>query len=362
VIHLADDTHDIELNYQRKREDIARDYSEKIADIVRDTAHKREDAERDYGQKVEDINRTANQKIQEAQEDFRKKEIDREAEYQNKLRELREKFLFDLDDALAARDARQVLRLIRQYNLDKKNLEERRKLQKKEDGIDLQRKIEDIERERLLKLEAAKREYDEKLEEIKIGESRALAEAKRWQDRQMADARRHYLRQLQDQRDFLRRKLEDLQKAYAQELSMANSFFGQLASVQAGANITNTPTASTSPTAYPNQQAGIGSGLYNPYDIRSIYQRMGIPGFADGGTLVARKPTLALFGEKSPEVATFSPINKGGYSASFGNSGGSGANGEVSLRVMISQGLIAEIVDSSLENMALHVEQTRRTR
>jgi hypothetical protein len=353
----ADKLADIERDYQRKREDIARDFSEKIADIARDTARKREDAERDYSQKIEDINRSANEKIAEAQADFRKKEEDREKEYQNRLRELREKFLFDLEDALRARDARQVLRLIRQFELDKKNLEERRKLQKKDDAANLQQKLEEIERERQLKLEAAKREYDDKLEEIARGEARALAEARRWQSRQLADARLHYQRQLADQRAFLARKLADLQQAYAQELAMANNFQSSLSGLQTTQAGTSIPSASFTP--YNAPQAGIGSGLYNPYDIRSIYQKLGIPGFADGGTMVARKPTLALFGEKTPEIASFTPINK--VNGNGGLSGGGGMGGSLDLRISISEGLIADIVEASLESVAAHVEHVRRS-
>ena len=354
----SDKLADIERDYQRKKEDIALDYSQKIEDIARDTALKREDADRDYGQKVEDINRSANEKIAEAQASFRQKEIDREQEYQNKLRELREKFLFDLEDALRNRDARQVLRLIREYNLDKKNLEEKRKLQKKDDVQDLQRKIDQIERERVLKLEAAKREYDEKLEEIKRGEARAMAEARRWHSRQLADARTWYLRQLADQREFLKRKLADLQQAYAQELSMASQFQNALLSSQGSSSISGGGGEFTPYSA----SGGIGSGMYNPYDIRTIYKQLGIPGFADGGTLIARKPTLALFGEKSPEVASFQPINKGGFSASFGNpGGGGGAGGQMSLRISLSEGLVADIVENSLEKMATHIDKTRRS-
>ena len=37
-----------------------------------------------------------------------------------------------------------------------------------------------------------------------------------------------------------------------------------------------------------------------------------IPSFQHGGTMIARKPTLALFGEAGPEVAQFTPLGQAG--------------------------------------------------
>lgn len=352
---------DIERDYQRKLQDIARDYANKLIDIARETAEKREDALRNYNERVEDINRDASNRIEEAQEEARQREIDREREYQNRLRELREKFLFDLEDALHARDARQVLRLIRQYNLDKKNLEERRKLEQNESKENLRRKLEDIERDRKLKLEAARREYEDRLNEIAIGEQRALDEAGLWRRRQLEDARLWHQRQLEEQRNYLQRKLRDLAAALAQELQLTS------AQAQAMANIlSSVGTGASSVLSGFTQTGGAvsGSGAFASFadTFNTLTGGHGY-GLAEGGTVIARKPTLALFGEKGAEAANFTPLNRVGKNVGkvFGDTAGiNGANGSLALKLTLSDGLVAEIVETSLENVATHFEQIRR--
>jgi hypothetical protein len=144
---------------------------------------------------------------------------------------------------------------------------------------------------------------------------------------------------------------------------MANGFFSALSGLQQAGLSAPAPSGlggfTSSGYGATNPTAGIGSGGYNPYDIRSIYQKMGIPGFADGGTLIARKPTLALFGEKSPEIASFTPINR--VNGNGGLSGAGSTGGSLDLRISISEGLIADIVEASLENVAAHVEHIRRS-
>ncbi len=351
----ADKLADIEKDYKRKIEDINSDYSQRLTDLAINTARKRKDAEREYAEKIEDINRDANQKILDAQEDYHQKEIDREEEFQRKLRELREKFLFDLEDALRERDARGVLRLIRQYNMDKKNLEERRQLEAEEGKKTLAQKLEDIERERQEKLAAAKREYNEKLADIKRSKAREIQEINTWHKRQMEDAHKWYQRQLQDQREYLARKLADLQAAYSQELQMQQNFqksLGNMVQVGTGGILTSTETPS-----FPSY-SDFTPVYTNPYDLRSYGY-----GFAEGGTLIAKKPTLAMFGEKSPEMVHFQPVGRHGTNVNkiFGDIGGLGeTGGQISLRVSLSDGLVAEIIDTSLTNMSAHIEQTRR--
>lgn len=358
---------DIERDYQRKLEDIARDYSNKLADIARNTADKREDAQRDYNQKVEDIERDSNQSIAEAQEDAQQQERDREAEHLQRLRELREKFLFDLEDALHARDARQVLRLIRQYNADKSNLEERFKLEQEESKQKLQLKIQEIEEEKQLKLEAARREYEEKLVEIAIGEQREREEAAIWRSRQLQDARIWHQRQLQENREFLRRKLRDIAEALAAELNMNNAaaqaLVGMWGSAIAAIN------ANVLTLSLPNGQQGtqvVGSGAvttwnggdwggYSPGNLSNI------PGFAEGGTFIATRPTNIMAGEKGAERIDVTPLSGRGNNVGrvFGDRNAMGADGGgfIKLEMLLSPDLEARVVDTSLENVSVTLER-----
>lgn len=63
-----------------------------------------------------------NDDASEAEDEYQQDVLDKEAKFQEKLRQLKEQYLYNLEDALHARDARQVLRLMREYNMDKQNL------------------------------------------------------------------------------------------------------------------------------------------------------------------------------------------------------------------------------------------------
>lgn len=373
----ADKKADIEREYGDKLQDIATNYSQKLEDIARETAQKRADALTDYNQKVDDINRDSAQKIADAQRDWRQKEIDRQKEFQNRMRELRDKFLMDLEDALHERDARQVLRLIRQYALDKKNLEEKAKLDRQQAKKDLQAKLQDIEIERQRKLEAAQREYQDKLQQIAIGEARARSEAQIWQQRALADANLWHQRQLQEQQQYLQRKLRDLANAIMQEYnltaqgaqavySLLNSYFGaggMTSNLMSGFNASLGGGGTSAGVTPVGQSPGIGSGLYNPYDVRT--PRNPYFGHAEGGTLVATRPTQALFGENGPEIVSFTPLTRPGNDVGkiFGDKSAlGGMGGDMKIRLELSPDLEARIIDSSMENVAVHIERIDRSK
>lgn len=370
----ADKKADIETEYGRKLEDIAQDYSHKVEDIERDTAQKREDALRNYNQKVEDVNRKADEDVAQAKEDARRKEIDREKQFQEKMRELRDKFLFDLEDALRERDARAVLRLIRQYNLDKKNLEERNKLERQQAKKDLATKLQDIERERQLKLQAAKREYDDKLQEIAIGEQRALDEAKIWQQRQLADAALWHQRQLQEYQQYLQRKLRDLANALIKEYQLtaagaaaiykllqgyfgANGAIAGLFNNQLSASLNGILSTSSSGVGGTSGQGSFAS------TFNTVTNGMGY-GFAEGGSFIATRPTKLLVGERDAEKIDVTPLNRVGNNVGkiFGDKSAMGMGGDVSIRLELSPDLEARIVDSSLENLSVHIDRISRSK
>lgn len=367
----ADKLADIERNYRQKLADIATSTSDKIEDASRKGRNARLDAERDLGSKLADIGRTANENIASAQQDFRQKEIDREKEKNDKLKELRQKFLMDLEDALRERDARAVLKLIRNYQNEKKQAEEANKQKAQQDRQELARKMQDIELERQQKVEAARQEYADKLKEIELAQQREYAEINRNEDRELRDAQTAHQRQLEEQRIYLQRKLRDLADALAKEynltaqgsaaiLKVMQSYLnasGTLLSGTSGQFGTSfTAPSATSDFASFGQKAGIGTGLYNPYDVRSR------KGFAEGGTLLATRPTTVTFGE-TPEIATFTPITRQGLDTNklFASGAGTDKGGTIDIALKLSPDLKAEILDTSLENVAIHLERLSRS-
>jgi len=113
------DIEEIKQDYYDEWYEIAKEYWDTIKKIDEKEREDILDAREELAKDIADANKDFNEKIAEENEKYREKEIKAQKDYQEALRRLREEFLFDLEDALRKRDASQVMRLIRRYNLDK---------------------------------------------------------------------------------------------------------------------------------------------------------------------------------------------------------------------------------------------------
>ena len=367
---------DIDLKWYRKMQDLLIDFNQKIDDI-----------NRDFNEKKFDINQDAKEKLADANAKAHEDEINAEKDFQNKLLALKEKFLMDLDDALHARDARQVLRLIRQYNLDKARLIRERNDEKVEKAIELANNLKAIEEDRKRRLADAERERKQKIADAKRDWQERADELLRAQQRERDDARKDYERKLAD----LNRAYEEKRRAMIREIILeknlnqegAYQVYLALSAYRPGGMIWNTwesylqyvrgvqaavagAKASSSSDdygiRYPNQAAG----SYRPSTSSpsgmggSAYYRAG------GGTMLADRPTTVTFGEAGLEMAKFIPIGRTGKDMNkvFGNLGGGsgGVGGNLKLQIVMSEGLIASIVDTSLRNVTSVFESVKRER
>lgn len=362
---------DIERDYQRKLQDIARDMANKLADIARDVARKREDALRDYNEKVADINRDAAESTQEAIEDYNEKQEEAEQEHQDNLNKLREKYLMDLAEALHERDARQVLRLMRQYQIDKQAEIDNYTKEREESKRQLQLKLQDIEEERIQKLAAAQRELDEKLAQIQLAAQREREDARIANARALQDARIAHNRQLAEHREYLQRKLRDLAQALAAEYNLT------AAGAQNLANLLNSyfGTGGVVSGIFGQATAGMGipiSSGNSQYTsstptVSSTWAQAGLygTGMAEGGTFLATRPTTLNIAENRPELITATPLGRPGANLDkfFTNAEqGGGMSGQIELALSLSPDLEARIVRNTLDKTADVVLRVNRSK
>jgi len=335
-IKLEQDLQDVTIDLERKRADIALEYAKKRADIEKDYADKVIDINRSYEDKLYDQKRKEEEGNQKARND----ELEREREFQNKMQEMKENFLMDLEDALHARDARQILKLIKNYNLEKLQAERKHKLDKENAKQDeklrketLAREREDLERERKRKLEDAQREYADKIAKL-------AADQKAEEDAARLEALR---------------KIEDLNKNNADRLAVI------AANLVAEYNLT---------------QEGLNAilSLYQKYysDITAIYSAMqsmmagsgGLGGGTGGGNTGGgsgqvpigsedKAPTFnSLSASSLQSMATFSTVNRnpktmGNAFTSLGGAGRDGG-GNVQIELLLSPDLESRIVKNTL--------------
>lgn len=360
---------DILEDTARAREDLAEKLNRKLDDLDEEYRRKALDAERDYLRDVEDINRDADRDREEALEDQRREDLKNEQEYQLKLWELRQRFLMDLDDALHARDARQILRLIKQYNIDKEALERRHNLEEQEREDNQQAELEDIEFRRQQRLEDAKREYQEKLADQRLAKQRELDDLNLWYAREQADI------ELAQQR-----KMETLIRGWIEEkkITEANAaeVYGILAKYFGPGGMTDSlyqymmdsliaSTAGAIQAAASSMTGMIGGGVGGGGMTVPLSNSGGSGnkggsgggshGRAEGTTLLATRPTRQLFGENGPELVKIMPLNRLGRNEnnlSLNGNAGLGVNGTIRVAVDLSPDLEGRIVEQSMNSVA----------
>jgi len=357
---------------KQKYAKIELDLKLKLKDIDTEFAQKLEDLERELQQKLQDIAIETQQKIDDLKSQAREDEMRSELEFQQRMKELRQQFLMDLDDALHARDARQVLRLIKQYELDKKQALDKKKLDDKLRAEKLAADIKAAKLEEQRKIQEANREAARKEQELAIEKQREIDAAnlkrrqeldalKLWNEQEMKEIQRHSLEKLTELIDAYNAEWDthvqyqkDIAKLIADyvatnEAAMAH-MYAYMASLYTGIS-----------SMYAGAQSMIGGLNY----VAPSNSPQSIYGFAEGGSIIADKPTTAIFGERGRELVTFTPLDKTGRDVNklFGDTSGIGTSGgRMLIEMLLSPDLEARVIENSLSRTAEIVARISRSK
>lgn len=367
---------DIDTTALEKAQDIFRDTANAVQDLADNLIDKLEDlnleyqrkaldAETDYLRKVEDINRDYQRDLAKLKNKHREEDEKDEAKYQLALWELRMRYLMDLEDALHARDARQVIRLQKQYNLDKEVLRRKHELENKERESGQAAELEELERRRQERLEDARLEYEQKLFDLNIAKQREAEDLQKW-----------YMREFEDLKQAQERKLQELLAGWAkeQELTEANAaevyailqkYFGPGGMTDALYKymMDSLLQVTANAAAVAQQVATLGSiGSRNmagltPAPEGSLNNNQGLPEgvnpFADFA------PTSQnSFGS----ISNAKPVSIGGRGSVAGRGGRDGSNGSIAIEVLLSPDLEGRIVEESLNGVADAVTKINRSK
>lgn len=358
-LKLAQDMEEAQIDLGRKLVDIATEYAKKRADAEREYANKVADINADYNSKVRDIQSSRAQENQRARND----ELEREAQFQEEMHQLKESFLMSLEDALHERDARQVLRLIKQYELDKAQAEREHALDQEKAANDqaerqakFRREMADAERERREKLAAAQRDYQDKLAKLAADEAaeRAAAELayqrkKEDLEREMQDRLEIVAANLVAEFNLTKEGLGAIVALYHQYYEEVSAIYAAMMHMMGGqANVGSVGTVGGGNNTA--SSGGVGPGKR----------------WAEGGVSIVDKPTHAVYGERGPEIATFTPIGRNGANvnkifSSLGEGQG-GAGGQLEIGVSLSPDLESRIVKNTLGEAARVITQVSRSK
>lgn len=328
-----------------------------------------------------------------------------EAKFQLQMEQLKEKYLYNLEDALRNRDARQVLRLQEQYAIDKKDAQDNFNLQnaqriaqyKQQQAIDAanekikeQRALEDYKTEQALRKQSyddaladLQQSWKDRLDEEAVKIAADLGITGKGVDAIRAVLEKYYgkngvfdglysysLDSLQSKGTSMLAELAQVINAYLQTTAAGINAFTSINGTLG--NITKSPTVI-------NPYGGVGNVPYGPPAPSSststgyaIHSSVGttspayIGGRAKGGVDIASKPTSVTFGEAGLEAAIFLPLSKlmsGMNNVPINASGGGGSlGGQIKLLLELSPDLVARVTENTLSQAAQVITRVYRGR
>lgn len=381
---------DLEIDLMRDLEKIDRDGLDKREKLWTDFQNRLDSINRSYNDDVAkeirkynddraEIYNDTNDKIKDAQDDFRNDEINEEAKFQEKLRQLRENFLYDLEEAVRARDASQMRTLIRQFNLRREQMIRERELEKNERKRDLDDQIQEINDDRARRLAELQRDHQYRLRELQIQRDieKREADIKYRQElealqKSLVDQRAErfikYGEQIEDARRAMDDRLQIVATGLATELKLTEEmakriydtllgYFGPGGAVEKIYQYffeTIAAMRKAAQEAWPFGNIFEGAPGGTPENSTPVTP----PGMAEGGTIIARDPTVAIFGERGAEMAQFTPLNRVGSNVGsvFGSNIPSGLNGngkqKITLEVLLSPELLVGMTDQISDSLA----------
>lgn len=352
---------DVIQSYKNKEEDLniqfnpATGTGRKVEDLNTEYANKEADAYQNLQDKIYDINQDINKKEQDLKAKARLDELKAEKDHQEKLKQLRERYLLDLEEALHNRDARAVLRLQAQYQLDvaQENRKYNTDAELRKKAIEQERK--DLEKERERRIAEAQLEYQRKLRDLEVAKAREYETIVKWRQREEDDLRRDITRRLQALvTEYL--ASEALTSAYlANLLLMTNQFAQQLGSTldlsgysQGGGLGTSTAPIGTANGGTAGTSLGTFSG-----------------GLANGGSFLAQTPRSINVAEDGPEIITATPLTKLGSNINKlfldAGLGAKGGQQKIYVQVDLSPDLESRVVQKSMDATANVIQRVNRS-
>jgi len=379
--NLQDDLAKIERDGVRKRAEIARSYNNQIIKIDLEASRSRAAASRSLANDLAQIDVDIARRKAEIEQKRRDDEVNAEKQFQNKLKRLQEEFLFDLEDAVRARDAKQIRRLQRRYALDKTQLMREGKTDKEERDRRFQQEMADLAVQREQRRQDRMINFQQQLQDIEIQRQQRLEEAAIEYKQQLDDLKRSMDEQRKERLIQYQNQLRDLARSINDRLRLvADGLAAEYKAITGGAKaIYDALYAYFGPNGYIDKlyqyymermgSVGIGGTGKSQVKISGsdIIPNWTLPGgFAEGGSFVATRPTTKQFGEKGAELVTAIPLGRVGRNVNklFGASAGgtSGRSGRLAIALMLSPDLEARIVEKSLgefSDVMVSVERMR---
>ena len=366
------DMADIERKGARKREEIARQYAQKIASINRNSQRSIASAQRRLAYDLAKIDRDTAQRRAEIEEKYQEKRLEDERKYHRALEKLRDRLIFDLEEAVRARDAKQIRKLIRRSEFEKKQLAKDYKETKKNTARQHKEDLRNLARDAAEKRRARLIAFNQQMADLAMQRQQQLQEAAIWHQQQLEDLARSMAEQRAERERRYKEQLSDLERSihdrlYALAKGLVDEYNLQAKGAREIYNLLYDYFGNNGYVRdiYDSFIDYIGKLQMYPGNVKPKH----VPGgYAEGGTFIASRPIARTFGE-TPELVTAIPLTRVGANTDkffgdlTGNLGqGGGKEGFVKVHVALSPGLVGEIVEQSMESFSDVLVSVERSR
>lgn len=322
--------------------------------IDEDFARRRKKMGLDLAHDLQDIERDAAEGRVNVSRDFYNTEERERADHQLNMKRMEADYLMSLEDAVHERDARQVLSLRRKFAQDKKRANEDYSIAKKRRKEDFQLELAEIERQRVIRRNNRITEFNEEIAQLAEQEELKRKQAHDAFNARIEDLNTRYGELLKMEAEKLAASL-GLNAEHLTELAkLLEIAYGDSGFVVAYVQGISEWLAQQN-LALPGIQTSMGT-FQPPADplstdpVTATGRLGGVTMRQRGGTMFASSPQLVMVGE-GPERIDFTRLSQPGGGA---RGGGAGAGGpiEIGLNVSMEEGLMAEISDQTMQDVA----------
>lgn len=218
----ADDLLKLEKDTAEKRQEIQDDTQDALAKLEKETADKREEINERAKDDLAKLADESNSQVDKLREEHHKKEERETQDHQRDMQRLQDQYLFDLQDAVTARDARAIVNLRRRFQMEKREKETSFKTDQRRENEDLGDRIGDIRStERNRRQEILKSQRDQ-LADLEDSEADKRAEILASQGEQLADLAKNEAKKRAEIEASYQEQMAKAEEQHAEQLAREN--------------------------------------------------------------------------------------------------------------------------------------------
>lgn len=212
----------LEKDTAEKRQEIQENTQDALADLEKETAKRREEINEQAQEDLAKLANDTNASIDKLREEHHTKEERETEDHQRDMQRLQDQYLFNLQDAVKARDARAIVDLRRRFQMEKKEKETTFRTDQRREDEDLSSRISDIRAtERQRRQEILKSQRDQ-LADLEESEAEKREEILASQEEQLADLSKNEAEKRQAIEDSYQEQMVKAEEAHAEQIAREN--------------------------------------------------------------------------------------------------------------------------------------------